>query len=42
MPTFLRRFYLKQLEKANQDEQAAHDKAAGKSKGISAPPRVKK
>jgi hypothetical protein len=42
MPTFLRRFYLKQLEKTHQEEQVAYDKASGKSKGISTPPRVKK
>jgi hypothetical protein len=42
MPVFFRRFYLKQLEKSYQEEQAAYDKASGKSKGISKPPRVKK
>jgi hypothetical protein len=42
MPTFFRRFYLKQLEKSYQEEKEAYDKASGKSKGISGPPRVKK
>jgi hypothetical protein len=43
MPTFYRRFYLKQLEKSYQEEKEAYDKASGKSsKGISRPPSVKK
>jgi hypothetical protein len=42
MPVYLRRFYLKQLEKSYKEEQAAYDKSSGKSSGISRPPRVKK
>jgi len=42
MPVFLRRFYLKQVEKSLKEEADAHTKASGKSKGISRPPRVKK
>jgi len=41
MPVFFRRFYLKQLEKSYQEEQAAYNKASGKSTGISKPPTVK-
>jgi hypothetical protein len=43
MPTYLRRFYLKLLEKSYQEEKAAHDKENKKSTGgINRPPPVKK
>jgi hypothetical protein len=43
MPTYLRRFYLKLLEKSYQEEKAAYDKANKKSTGgINRPPSVKK
>jgi len=42
MPIFIRRFYLKQLEKSYKEEKAAHDKASKKSSSIQRPPHVKK
>jgi len=43
MPTYLRRYYLKRLNKQFEDEKAAYDKQAQKIQkpgGVSRPPKV--
>jgi len=45
MPTYLRRFYLKLLEKSYQEEKAAYDKQSAKVHkpgGVSRPPKVRR
>jgi len=44
MPTYLRRYYLKRLEKQYRDEKSAHDKESAKVHkpgGVSRPPKVR-
>jgi hypothetical protein len=44
MPTYLRRYYLKRLQKQYEDEKAAYDKQSAKVHkpgGVSRPPKVR-
>jgi len=41
MPVWLRRFYIKMIQKSIKDEQEAHDKAQNKDQGIARGPQLK-
>jgi|TARA_R100000750_G_C2287168_1_gene73491 hypothetical protein len=45
MPTYLRRYYLKRLQKQYEDEKSSYDKEAKKVQkpgGVSRPPKVRR